>query len=138
MRLAKGLELPPEAVTQTFAFIGKRGGGKTYAAGKLAELMLGIGAQIVVLDPVGTWFGLRVPKNDKDKAFDILVFGGDHGDIDINPKAGGVVANVILDRNISAVIDLSHFIHSEQTRFTYDFMIAFFEGRKKNRSACHI
>lgn len=138
LKLAKNLELPIAAVTQTFAFLGKRGGGKTYGAGKLAEEMLLIGAQIVVLDVVGTWFGLRVPKKAKEKAFDILVFGGDHGDVEINPKAGKIVANIILDRNLSAVIDLSQFIHSEQTRFTYDFMIAFFEGRKKNRAACHI
>ena len=80
LKLSKGLELPISAVTQTFAFLGKRGGGKTYAASKLAEEMLTISAQIIVLDVVGTWYGLRVPKEPKGKAFDILVFGGLNGD----------------------------------------------------------
>jgi len=40
IQLAKGLDLPIKAVTETFSFLGKRGGGKTYGAGKLAEGML--------------------------------------------------------------------------------------------------
>ncbi len=138
IKLAKDLEMPIAAVTQTFAFLGKRGGGKTYAASKLGEQMLGIGAQIIVLDVVGTWYGLRVPKNPKGKAFDILVFGGLNGDIEINPKAGKIVASIILEKNLSAVVDISQFIHSEQTRFAYDFLITLFEGRKANPGACHV
>jgi len=52
------LQLPLDAVTQTFAFLARRGAGKTYGAGKLAEGMLGAGAQVVVLDPIGNWYGL--------------------------------------------------------------------------------
>ncbi len=138
IKLSKDLELPTSAVTQTFAFLGKRGGGKTYAAGLLGEQMLAIGAQIIVLDVVGTWYGLRVPKSPKGKAFDILVFGGLNGDIEINPKAGKIVAGIILEKNLSAVVDISQFIHSEQTRFAYDFLITLFEGRKANPGACHV
>lgn len=32
LKLSDELDLPISAVTQTFAFLGKRGGGKTYAA----------------------------------------------------------------------------------------------------------
>lgn len=138
LKLSENLELPVAAVTQTFAFLGKRGGGKTYAASKLAEEMLAINAQVIVLDVVGTWYGLRVPKTPKAKAFDILVFGGFNGDIEINPKAGKIVAGIILEKNISAVVDISQFIHSEQTRFAYDFLITLFEGRKAKPGACHV
>ncbi len=138
LKLAKNLELPISAVTQTFAFLGKRGGGKTYGASKLAELMLAIGAQIIALDVVGTWYGLRVPKNEKGKAFDILVFGGLNGDIEINPKAGKIVAGIILEKHLSAVVDISQFVQSEQMRFAYDFLITLFEGRKKQPGACHV
>lgn len=138
LKLAKELDLPITAITQTFAMLGKRGGGKTYAATKLAELMLEAGAQILALDPVGVWYGLRVPKSDKSKAFDIVVFGGFNGDIEINPKAGKIIAEIIIERNLSAVVDISHFVQSEQTRFAYDFLTTVFELKKKAPSAVHI
>jgi uncharacterized protein len=138
LKLAKGLDLPVDAVTQKFGILGRTGSGKSYAATKLAEEMLLIGAQIIALDVVGNWYGLRVPKSTRGKAFDILVFGGRNGDVEINPKAGKIVANVILEKNLSAVIDISEFISSEQTRFTYDFLTAFFEARKARPAACHI
>jgi hypothetical protein len=138
IKLAKNLDLPVAAVTQKFAFLGRTGGGKSYAATKLAEGMLLIGAQIIALDVVGNWYGLRVPKKKGQKAFDILVFGGRNGDIEINPKAGKIVAGIILEKNLSAVIDISEFISSEQMRFAYDFLTAFFEGRKARPAACHL
>jgi DNA helicase HerA-like ATPase len=36
------------------------GAGKSYAAGKLVEELLRFGAPTIVLDPVGTWYGLRL------------------------------------------------------------------------------
>ena len=138
LKLSKNLDMPIAGVTQTFAFLGKRGGGKTYAAGKLAEEMLIAGAQIIVLDVVGTWYGLRIPKDKRNAPFDVVVFGGENGDIEINPKAGKIVAGIILEKNLSAVVDISQFIHSEQTRFSYDFLITLFEGRKKAPGACHV
>ena len=43
LRIAADLSLPVDAVTQKFAFLGRTGSGKTYAATKLAELMLEAG-----------------------------------------------------------------------------------------------
>ena len=57
LHIASRLYLPLEAVTETFAFLGRRSNGKTYAAMVMAEQMLDVGAQIVVLDPVGAWWG---------------------------------------------------------------------------------
>jgi len=60
LRISDTLNLPANGVTQTFACIGRKGAGKTYLASMLAEQMLDIGAQIVIIDPVGNWWGLRV------------------------------------------------------------------------------
>lgn len=54
-KIAEDVDLPADAVTQTFALLARRGAGKTYAAGKLAEVLLEGGAQVVVVDPVGVW-----------------------------------------------------------------------------------
>jgi len=53
LKITKTRALPLDAVTQTLAFIARKGAGKTYAAGKLVEELLGAGAPVVVLDPVG-------------------------------------------------------------------------------------
>ena len=59
LSFAKHRSLPIEAVTQKFAFLGQSGSGKTYGAGKFVEGLLEAGAQVVILDRVGIWYGLR-------------------------------------------------------------------------------
>lgn len=44
---------------ETFAILGKRGGGKTYCASVLVEEMLKAHLQVVVADPLGVRWGLR-------------------------------------------------------------------------------
>src|SRR5258708_39613414 len=107
LSISVDLQLPLNAVTQTFAFLARRGAGKTYAASKLCEEMLLARAQVVVLDPVGNWYGLRLASDGKRKAFDIPVFGGLQGDIPLVPGAGSLVADVIVDKGISVVLDVS-------------------------------
>ncbi len=76
LHIANRLFLPIDGVTETFAFLGRRGNGKTYAATLMAEQMLDAGAQIVALDPVGVWWGLRLMKDGVTPGYSIPVFGG--------------------------------------------------------------
>jgi hypothetical protein len=55
LRISDELVLPLDGVTQRFAFLGNIGSGKSYGASKLAEEMLGVGVQVVVLDPVAVY-----------------------------------------------------------------------------------
>ena len=59
LELSPTLQLPVDAVTETFAILGKRGGGKTYTASVLVEEMLKAHLQVVVADPLDVWWGLR-------------------------------------------------------------------------------
>lgn len=81
LKLAHELSLPVDAVTQKQAFLGMSGSGKTYGAGVFVEGLLVMGAQVVVLDVVGNWYGLRIAAKGSGDGFKIPVFGGDHGDI---------------------------------------------------------
>src|SRR3954462_4528814 len=81
LHLAKDLTLPLDAATQTFAFIARKGAGKTYTAGKLVEQLLKAHVQVVVLDTVGNWYGLRMSADGKGTGFDVPVLGGLRGDI---------------------------------------------------------
>src|ERR1700730_4261113 len=116
LRISHSLSLPIDAVTQKFGILGRTGSGKSYASTKLAEEMLDAKAQIVVLDPVGVWWGLRVLKDGKTEGYNIPVLGGMHGDIPLEPGAGALIADLIVDKVISAVVDLSGFLITEQRR----------------------
>ena len=59
LRISDDLSLPLEAVTETFAIFGKRGKGKTNAAVVLVEELFRAGLPVVVLDPIGVWYGLK-------------------------------------------------------------------------------
>ena len=139
LEIAPGLHLPLDVAAKRLAFLGMPGGGKTYAAMKLAEEMIEAGIQVVVLDIVGVWWGLRVGANGKSAGIQIPVFGGLHGDVPIEPLSGELIANVIVQRNISAVIDISQLdSDTDALRFARDFGKHVFELRKKHPSAMMI
>lgn len=138
IQLAKGLELPASAATQTFAFMGKRGAGKTYGAGKLAEELFDAGVQVIVIDCVGNWWGLRVAADGKGAGLAIPVLGGDHGDLPLVPGAGALVADLAVDTGQSLVLDLMHFKKTERQRFVTDFAEHLFHRKKTARSPLHL
>lgn len=138
LNLARGLKLPLDYAVEKFAFLGRTGSGKTYAAGVFAEELLDADVQIVVLDPVHKWWALRLAANGKTPAYDIPVFGGAHGDMPLHKEAGAVIADVIVDEGISAVLDVSDFILSEQRRFVTEFSTRLLQRKKRAPSPIHV
>ena len=138
LRISSTLTLPDDAVTQTIACIGRKGAGKTYLATMLAEQMLAIGAQIIVLDPVGNWYGLRIAANGRDKGADIFILGGEHGDVPLTPESGARIAQFVVSKHASVVLDISNFRQGERKRFAADFAEEFFHLKKTQRSAVHV
>ena len=75
LTLGPGLVLPVEAVTETFAILAKRGAGKTYTAAVLVEEMMGAGVPVVIVDPVGVWWGLRSSADGTAEGLPVVIFG---------------------------------------------------------------
>jgi DNA helicase HerA-like ATPase len=50
------IQIPLNAATKTFALLGKRGSGKTYNAGVLAEEFHKNNIPFVVFDPIDVWW----------------------------------------------------------------------------------
>lgn len=140
LKLGAGLDLPRNTATQKLAFIGTTGSGKTYGASKLAEQFWHDGAQFVVLDPVGVWYGLRIGKSGKSPSnIDIPVLGGLHGDIPLEPESGALIADLVVDKNISVILDVSQFESDPQkARFAAAFAERFFFRKKSSPSAVHL
>ena len=138
LKVSDSLTLPIDAVTQVLATIGRRGAGKTYLATMIAEQMLDAGAQVVILDPIGLWWGLRLQADGKSKGKEIFIIGGRRGDVPISIEAGARIARLLVEKPISAIIDISEFRTGERKRFAADFAEEFFHLKKQQTSPVHI
>jgi len=134
-KVSDKLDLPRESVTWVNAFIAKRGAGKTYNAAILAEEMLKNNVPIVVIDGMGTWWGLRVNANQKGNGLPIVVFGGTHADIPLNPLKAKDIAKAVVETNISIVLDISEFSKGESRRIVQQFIDELY---KINRVERHV
>lgn len=139
-KISDDFALATSAITQKFAWIGTSGGGKSYAATEFAESLWDAGGQFIVLDPVGIWYGLRLDKSGKKPShINIPVFGGLHGDVPLEPGSGALIADLIIDRDICAIIDVSQFEYdTDKARFATAFAARFFFRKKSAPSAVHV
>jgi hypothetical protein len=126
LQLSKMFSLPKEAVLWAFVILAIRGAGKTYDAGKMAEQMIRLGIPIVVFDPMGIWWGLRVGV-ESHEGLPVVIFGGDHADLPIPltiSKRADIVdedklrltVNAVLKAGLSVVLDTSILSRTQQTR----------------------
>ena len=98
------IQIPINAATKTFAILAKRGAGKTYTAGVLAEEYSKNNIPFVVFDPIDVWWGLRLDKSGKNKGLPVVVFGLQHADIPLTKDMGREIAQAVVKENISCVI----------------------------------
>lgn len=99
--------LPLEAVTQTFAILAIRGAGKTTTAAVMAEEMYKRGLPWICFDPVGVWWGMRADAKGNPSGCQVVVIGGEHGDIPLEKHSGARIAEALASENVFAVIDVS-------------------------------
>lgn len=119
--------------TNVVAALGMRGSGKSNVMTVAVEGLLGANVQVIVLDYVGIWFGLRLlPDGKRPSPFEIPVLGGRHGDIPLVSAAGRQVAEALAASHSSAVLDISAFTKSERIKFAADFGEAFFHAKKSH------
>lgn len=114
--------LPIDLATRTQSILAIKGAGKTYTAIVQMEEMLAAGTQCVAIDPTGVWWGLRAGADGKAGGLPVIIFGGDHGDVQLDPAAGEIVAEWLVESGQSAVLDLSAFeSNAAQDRFATAF-----------------
>jgi hypothetical protein len=121
LRLGPDLAVPDDAVTQTFLILGKRGSGKTNTAVVLAEEMHRVGAPFVVLDPIGAWWGLKSSFDGAGVGLPVYVFGGQHGDLPLQPTAGELMAQVFIRHRQPMVLDMKGWGTRDRARFVTAF-----------------
>ena len=135
LKLADGLKLPVDAITQTFGVLAMRGAGKSNLAAVMAEEMFEAGLPFVVVDPVGSWWGLRSAADGKRPGLAVPIFGGQHGDVPLEKTGGQVLADLVVDERASCVLDLSDMSEGDKIRFLCDFAERLY---RRNRDPLHL
>jgi DNA helicase HerA-like ATPase len=132
IRIAKSLELPDDVATQSIAILARRGAGKTYTASVIVEEVIRAKVPVVVLDPTGAWWGLRTSADGQKPGLPVVIFGGDHGDVPLEPAAGKVIADVIIEHPGAYVVDLSSFeSKAAEVRFAAEFLERLYRAKKR-------
>lgn len=135
----KTFALPLDFVTQTAAILARKRVGKTYTASVIAEEFCEAGLPFVVLDPTGAWWGLRSSLDGKRDGYPVVIIGGAHGDVPLEPTAGKVIADLVIDRPGFYVIDLSQTAsNAEQDRFAEEFGERLYRAKEKHRFPMHL
>jgi hypothetical protein len=96
------------------------------------------GARVVIVDPLGVWWGLRLLADGKTPSpFNVAIFGGPHGDLPLNEHVGALIGETAATMAESCIIDLSEFGSKSADR---RFMSAFLESvyRKANGDPFHL
>lgn len=135
LRLAPDLVLPIDAVTGTFAVFANRGKGKSNTCTALVEELYAAKLPVVILDVKGDWWGLRSNFAGDGPGLPFIIFGGDHGDLRLEPTAGTLFADLVVDERIHAVLDMSDMSKGQARSFTTAFAERLY---KRNRDPLHL
>ena len=85
LRLSPKLALPLDWVTLATVVYGARGSGKTSCGRVMAEETAKAGQRFCAVDLKGDWFGLKSSANGKSAGLPVVVFGGEHADVPLEP-----------------------------------------------------
>ena len=122
LTISESLSLPVDVARRVFSFLAIRGAGKTYCAAGLAEEMIKAGIPIIVIDPMGVWWGLQVGKDGKGRGYPIVVFGGEHQNLPLEPENAEKIADAIVTSNISCVLDISELSQTQTQKLIVAFV----------------
>lgn len=135
LAISKQFSLPVDAMTEAMALIATRKRGKTHTATVIAEEILRLHQQVVIMDPVGLYWGLRSSADGKAEGFKILIIGGAHADIPLAVADAATIAQFVVSEEASVVIDLSQLgSKGEQVRFCEVFFDRLWHLKQAHRS----
>jgi len=116
--------IPSAALDDRLGFLGTSGSGKTYNAGVAVERLLSKKARVVIVDPLGVWWGLRLTADGKHASpFNVVIFGGPRGDLPLTEHAGALIGETAATMAESCIIDLRELgSKSAERRFMTAFL----------------
>lgn len=138
--ISTDVQLPTvEAVTQTIVVYGGKGMGKTNLGAVICEELSKAGKRFCFVDPVGVAWGLRHSADGEGEGIKLIILGGRHGDLPIEPTGGSVVADFIADSvdnvllDISSRVDGRRWSNPEKIKFVADYLTRLLERQGEHR-----
>lgn len=143
LHISEDLFLPQDAVTRTLVVYGGRGKGKTNFGAVLCEELYANGLKFCVTDPLDVWWGLQHGAKRGDRGLEVVVLGGAHGDMPIDPTAGEVLADFVVDESVSTILVMRRatgepWSSGERIRFMRDFVKRLFSRQGERRIPLHL
>jgi uncharacterized protein len=136
LSIGQTLTLPVKVITRTMAILGVKGAGKTHAAVVVAEEAIQAHVPVLVIDPLGAWYGHRSSRDGTEPGLPVVVFGGRHGDLPLEPGMGTALADLLVEEPISAILDLTLLRRAHQVTLLAAFCRHLFD-RTIERSETH-
>lgn len=127
------LPFPASVLAQHIIVLGKTRAGKSSKARLVVEQLLAADEPVCVIDPKGDWWGLKSSADSKQAGYPVVIFGGEHADVPLNPHAGAAVAELVATGNRPSLIDLGGWMVGDRTRFFVDFASTFFKLTRGRR-----
>ncbi len=132
--------IPKDALDDRLGFVGTAGSGKTYNAAASVERVLSGGGRVVIPDPLGVWWGLRIFTDGKTPSpFNVVIFGGPHGDLALNEHAGAIIGETAAKMAESCILDLSQLgTKASERRFMLAFLTALYKAKERDGEPLHV
>lgn len=118
--IAPGLSLPLDIATKRNGLFGTPGAGKSNLARVIAEGLFKNRVPLAIIDPEGSWWGMRSAFDGKGPGLPIPIFGGDHADVPLEETGGALMADLIVGDRLSCIVDLELFSGRERAHFLAD------------------
>jgi hypothetical protein len=131
--VTRELAIPTGALSQHVIVLGKTRSGKSSVMRLLVEQLLDDGKPVCIIDPKGDWWGLKSSATGKSAGYPVIIFGGAHADVPLNPRAGAPIAELIATGNRPCIIDLKGWMVGDRTRFFIDFASTLFRHTRGPR-----
>lgn len=132
LTISPRLSLPANAMTLTSAVLGIRGSGKTNTGVVFTEELLAQQQQVIIIDPLDVWWGLKSSADGKAPGFPIVLLGGEHGDLPLASGDGGVLADFLVNSRASAILALRHLRKGEQRKLVADFAEQLYQAKGRS------
>lgn len=129
---SRDFKIPATFVTETAGILARKGAGKTYTAQVIAEELLEYEQQIVAIDPLNVWWGLR-------SHYKVVIFGGERSDMPLEPHMGSAIADLVADNpDLSCVLSLRHLRKNRMRQFVTEFAETLFHRKAARSTPMHL
>ena len=126
-------EITPEIFTTASAIVGVRGSGKTNDGVLLAEEAIRFGVPPVIIDPTSAWWGLKSSPDGKSAGLPVYIFGGERGDVPLEPTSGPIIARFVVEERVPVILDVSDLTKGKQRRFVGEFCTTLYDLKNRRR-----